>query len=240
MRKVISNVISFITSILLFSLLLIVSIKFESSRFYINIDRINYYDKAYNSIVNEISNSIINEEIKNDYLNIISLDQVKYDVDNSINGIGFNNYKMFENVIKKYSKDKTIIDKYSSLVNDIYENNVYSEKIIKFNELFNKFESKIIMISIILLIVIILFEIVLYLINKNVKYIYNNLLSFSIYGILSFLVLILINNFSINHVMELILMTFRYSFILCFTFGVVLFTFLIIIYFLFIRKNDNI
>ena len=130
MKDKISYVLSFAIMVVLFLLILYVGfeLSIRSSLVKHNLESINYYDKAFDNIKEEISNYIVNEDILKDYLDFINKDMIKNDINDLINKKEIDHKDDFYKIINKYDSSKEICELYSSNINDIYKNNLFPSR----------------------------------------------------------------------------------------------------------------
>lgn len=192
MRTSISHFISFITMVVIsvFICFIFIEISFRDRIIIRNLDSINYYQDAYDNIILKIEQNIINEDIKEDYKDYITLEIIKKDIKSIINRqYKVSHYNDFYNIISKYTTDTDISKKYAIMVDDIYANNIFpiSEyKII--NRVYIKTRNCLIY-SLVFLSIIMILELALYIINNNLKYNKITILSSSILLIFPFIFL---------------------------------------------------
>ena len=130
MKDKISYVLSFAIMIVLFLLIIYVGfeISIRSSIVKHNLESINFYDKAYEKINNEIKNYVVNEDILKDYLDYINKDMIIKDIGILIDRKEIDHKEDFYKIISKYDSNKEICELYSSNINNIYKNNLFPSR----------------------------------------------------------------------------------------------------------------
>lgn len=133
MKNSISYILSFILMIIFtLSMFFIIGQKELRSSVIVNrLEKDNYYYKIYGNILSKIDDYVINEDIMKSYKDYLSIDIVKSDIKRVINNIYSNKdleisrYDDFYKIIKGYSNDTVISQKYAEGINKIYRNNLF-------------------------------------------------------------------------------------------------------------------
>lgn len=147
------------------------------------LNKVDYYDKAYDNIINKIDDFVINEDIKNDYVAYVDKNLVKKDINAILlksflgEDVNVSHYDDFKGIISKYTKDDVITDKYASYINDIYVKNLFPTKIYNFVLHFYIKTTIVVYLFIILSVLFLLISLVLFILNRNIKYHILSLLS---------------------------------------------------------------
>lgn len=173
MKSIISNVISFISMLLIIFVVsfVLIQISFRDRFLIKSLSNINYYKQAHNNIIQKLNYEIVNEEIKLEYEKYITIDMIKKDIRRIISSKdGISRYKDFYDIIEKHTTDIEICKKYASNVNDVYTNNLFPLREYKIiNKLYIK-TNECIMYTSVLISIIVVFELLLLIINNSLKY----------------------------------------------------------------------
>lgn len=200
MKASISHILSFVCMILISSLILFISVQFSIRYIFIkgNLNKINYYNDAYDTITTKIDENIVNKEIKDIYKLYIDKETIKRDIKKIIVNKNYNitHHNEFYKIIEEYVSDKEIRNIYASKVDNIYKNNlfpIYEFKTIdKLN--INKYDA--LLYVFIMCACIVLLEFIIFAINKNLKYNKISLLSSAILLTLPFVFIVCTNIFN--------------------------------------------
>lgn len=130
MKKIINHTISFIimTLLIILTIFTIYQKEITTTKLTKNLNKINYYQKAYSNILKEIEEYIINTELKEDIINYYTQEQTKTDIINIINGKEINHYENLKTIIEKHTKDNNIIEEYTTQINNKIINNLFMTK----------------------------------------------------------------------------------------------------------------
>lgn len=177
MKKIISNIISFVVMCLIVFIIAFISfeVSIRQKNIFKILDKYNYYEKSYQSFMNKISDYIINDEIKTDYLSYISKDFFSKDVRKAVHGsynkkISLSRYDDFYKIIKKHTNDKTICKTYASNIDNIYINNLFPIKEMQFINNFYVETNDVLFITICLSSVALGLIFLIFLLNRNFNY----------------------------------------------------------------------
>lgn len=146
-----------------------------------NLEKINYYQKAYSNILQEFDYVIVNNELKDEIINYYTFDNNIKDINLIVRGNNIDHYYEIKEIVSKYSKDEKVIYKYSKEINDLINKNIFM--IDEYHNL-NKFYLNIfdcIYIIIIFIIIQMILIIINYFLSKNFSFIKVILLSSSIF-----------------------------------------------------------
>ena len=183
MKKILIHFNTFIIFVL--TILFIFFIEFEieirPNNIITNLEKINYYQKAYSNILQEFDYVIVNNELKDEIINYYTFDNSKKDINLIVRGNNIDHYYEIKEIVSKYSKDEKVIYKYSKEINDLINKNIFM--IDEYHTL-NKFYLNIfdcIYIIIIFIIIQMILIIINYFLSKNFSFIKIILLSSSIF-----------------------------------------------------------
>ena len=172
MKSSISHAFAFILMITIFLFVAFISfeVSIRNKVILYNLDRINYYDKAYDNINKNIKEYVVNDNLLNDYKNYITKEMIKKDVSKLVNGEKVDHYLEVYNIVEKYDDNPDIDDLYAKNINKIYNNNIFPSKEFSY---INKIKTKldIIPIALIFIAIIVTLSVVLKYMNDKKKYI---------------------------------------------------------------------
>ena len=195
MKSSIIHVLSFTLMIILTIFTLFISLESTLTKKSIlnNLNKINYYDLAFNNIKEEVSNFVINKEIKNKYLEYFTINMIKSDIKNIINGKSVNRYIDLYNIIDSYTNDISINKRYAKEINDIYTYNLFPTR--EYNMINKLYLNNKLFITISVITIIILISVILLILNKDKKFLKTSILSSSILLLCPYLVIKIFNIF---------------------------------------------
>lgn len=183
MKKILIHFNTFIMFVL--TILFIFFIEFEieirPNNIITNLEKINYYQKAYSNILQEFDYVIVNNELKDEIINYYTFDNNIKDINLIVRGNNIDHYYEIKEIVSKYSKDEKVIYKYSKEINDLINKNIFM--IDEYHTL-NKFYLGIfdcIYIIIVFIIIQMILIIINYFLSKNFSFIKVILLSSSIF-----------------------------------------------------------
>lgn len=201
MKKIIVYINTFIMFLLtiIFILFIELQIELRPNNIITNLEKINYYQKAYSNVLQNLDDIIVNDKLKEELIQFYSIDILKKDVNLIVRGNKINHYDEIKTIVSKYSKDKKAIEKYSKDVNSIIDNNIFmTSEYKKLNKIyFNIYDC--LFATIIFIIIQFIFLIINYLLIKKLYFIKEIILSTSIILILPKLLLMtsnILNNFT--------------------------------------------
>lgn len=130
MKKIINHTISFIimTLLIILTIFTIYQKEITTNKLIKNLNKINYYQKAYSNILKEFEEYIINTELKEDIINYYTQEQTKTDIIDIINGKEINHYENLKTIIEKHTNDNNIIEEYTTQINNKIINNLFMTK----------------------------------------------------------------------------------------------------------------
>ena len=173
MKSSISHIISFLSMILISALLIFIvfEINIRDSIIIKKLNSINYYESAYKNIIFNIDKNIVNEEIKKEYKDLITVTLIKDDIKKIIErDISVSHYNTFYTIINRYSSDNEICDKYATSVDTSYINNIFPTREYKLiKKVYMNTKTLLVYIFTFISMIMIL-ELAIYIINKNFKY----------------------------------------------------------------------
>lgn len=183
MKKILIHFNTFIMFVLtvLFIFFIEFEIEIRPNNIITNLEKINYYQKAYSNILQEFDYVIVNNELKEEIINYYTFDDSKKDINLIVRGNNIDHYHEIKEIVSKYSKDEKVIYKYSKEINDLINKNIFM--IDEYHTL-NKFYLIIfdcLYIIIIFIIIQMILIIINYFLSKNFSFIKVILLSSSIF-----------------------------------------------------------
>lgn len=130
MKSSISHILSFITMISLFFLILFIAFEISVNKGIIkyNLNRIDYYNKATDNIKIKVKEYVVNDDVLNKYLEYINKDLIKEDVDKLLNDKKVDHYLDFYKLIEEFDDNPDIDDLYAKNINSIYQKNIFPTK----------------------------------------------------------------------------------------------------------------
>ena len=127
MKKILVHINTFIMFVLtiIFILFIEFQIELRPNNIITNLEKLNYYQKAYSNILQNLDDIIVNNKLKEELIEYYSIDILKKDVNLIVRGNKINHYDEIKTIVNKYSKDQKTIEKYSKDVNSIIDNNIF-------------------------------------------------------------------------------------------------------------------
>ena len=127
MKKILVHINTFIMFVLtiIFILFIEFQIELRPNNIITNLEKLNYYQKAYSNVLQNLDDIIVNNKLKEELIEYYSIDILKKDVNLIVRGNKINHYDEIKTIVSKYSKDKKTIEKYSKDVNSIIDNNIF-------------------------------------------------------------------------------------------------------------------
>lgn len=201
MKKILVHINTFIMFVLtiIFILFIEFQIELRPNNIITNLEKLNYYQKAYSNVLQNLDDIIVNNKLKEELIEYYSIDILKKDVNLIVRGNKINHYDEIKTIVSKYSKDKKTIEKYSKDVNSIIDNNIFmTSEYQKLNKIYlNMYDC--LFITIIYIIIMFTFIFINYLLIKKLEFIKELILSSSILLCLPKLLITfsgIINNFT--------------------------------------------
>ena len=127
MKKILVHINTFIMFVLtiIFILFIEFQIELRPNNIITNLEKLNYYQKAYSNVLQNLDDIIVNNKLKEELIEYYSIDILKKDVNLIVRGNKINHYDEIKTIVSKYSKDQKTIEKYSKDVNSIIDNNIF-------------------------------------------------------------------------------------------------------------------
>ena len=127
MKKILVHINTFIMIVLtiIFILFIEFQIELRPNNIITNLEKLNYYQKAYSNVLQNLDDIIVNDKLKEELIEYYSIDILKKDVNLIVRGNKINHYDEIKTIVSKYSKDQKTIEKYSKDVNSIIDNNIF-------------------------------------------------------------------------------------------------------------------
>ena len=127
MKKILVHINTFIMFVLtiIFILFIEFQIELRPNNIITNLEKLNYYQKAYSNVLQNLDDIIVNDKLKEELIEYYSIDILKKDVNLIVRGNKINHYDEIKTIVSKYSKDQKTIEKYSKDVNSIIDNNIF-------------------------------------------------------------------------------------------------------------------
>ena len=196
MKSKISHVFSFIIMATTFLLIIYLGFEFSIRNRVIqyNLDKIIYYDRAYDNIDKKLKEYIVNDDVRKEYMDYISKEMIKEDIYNIINKKEVDHYLDFYKIIEKYDDNPDIDDLYARNINDIYKSNIFPTKEYNMISKF-KLSDDFIPVLFMFIAILITLSVVLKKMNKKKKYLSISFTGVFILFLFLFLGRIYINNF---------------------------------------------
>lgn len=178
MKNSISHVLSFVLMTLLVVVTVLLIFQKELRGRYIRktLEDINYYELAYENIITGVEDYIVNDEVREMYVDYITIDLVKSDINKILGNIyqdedtKFSRYNDFYKIINSYNDDPNIDDKYASGINNIYVKNIFPIYEFNFIHKLHIANVNVLFVALLLLVIALFVFLALFLINKNFKY----------------------------------------------------------------------
>ena len=119
MKKILVHINTFIMFVLtiIFILFIEFQIELRPNNIITNLEKLNYYQKTYSNILQNLDDIIVNNKLKEELIEYYSIDILKKDVNLIVRGNKINHYDEIKTIVSKYSKDQKTIEKYSKDVN---------------------------------------------------------------------------------------------------------------------------
>ena len=118
MKKILVHINTFIMFVLtiIFILFIEFQIELRPNNIITNLEKLNYYQKAYSNILQNLDDIIVNNKLKEELIEYYSIDILKKDVNLIVRGNKINHYDEIKTIVSKYSKDQKTIEKYRFLI----------------------------------------------------------------------------------------------------------------------------
>lgn len=165
-------------------------------------DKIDYYDMVYDNILDEFDNGIINVSLKEDIKSYYSIDVLRNDILDLVKGNTADHSEQFKEIVSKYTKDKDIVNNYIVNINKVIDKNIFiTNEYILINKTYISINDML-FIEFILFIVMIGILFVNYILFRDIGYIKDVIISFSLLMIIPKIFIYLsgiFNNFYYNN-----------------------------------------
>lgn len=181
MKKITKSIFTMITMILLTTIIIFTTyeIQIKPNKIQKDIEKINYYQKAYSNILKELDEYIINVNLKEDILKYYTQEQATEDINKILKQETINHYDKIEEIVKRHTSEEEIIENNSQEINNKIINNLFMIDEYKLLSKTNLTTNDTIFIIFIITILIVIIFFINYIITKDISFIITSILSSS-------------------------------------------------------------